>query len=282
MDSNKKIPTSQIPDVLFGDLSYRASIASLYELTNLAQNPETNVNSTYTPTKGHYYIYNGPDVEVTKDNNGDNGAERWTLTWTENNESQSIVLDSGSQSAGTNNIDAIGPGITVTYNEQSTQQIRKGDWLVIDEATNDKITKLSIADHSEGFTGISVNGQSHNRTASFVNSKLSGALSNEDAVTFTVNSDTIALNIPNAAIITDTTAQNSNNIIYRDGKELKNISDLTFEENPSNDDKHFTKSWTDASSGTVQTRTANFDLPNDDGTIITDESVIDGGDWTTA
>ena len=282
LDSNKKIPTSQIPDVLFGDLSYRASVTSLYELTNLAQNPETNESSTYTPTKGHYYIYNGPDVEITKDNNGDNRAERWTLTWTDNSTSQSIVLDSGSQSAGTNNIDAIGPGIILTYNEQSTQQIRKGDWLVIDEVAHDKITKLSIADHSEGFTGVSVNGQSHNRTVSFVDSKLSGTLSNEDAVTFTVNGDTITLNIPNAAVITDATAQNSNNIVYRDGKELKNISGLTFESNPSNDDKHFTKSWTDASSGTAQTKTANFDLPNDDGTIITDESVIDGGDWTTA
>lgn len=279
LDSNKKIPTSQIPDVLFGDLSYRASITSLYELTNLAQNPEAN----YTPTKGHYYIYNGPDVDIDKDDNGgNNGATQWTLTWHEAKEEQSIVLDGGSQSAGTNLIDAIGAGITLTYNEQSTQQIRKGDWLVIDEVSNDKITKLSIADHSEGFTGVYVNCQFHNRQINFEPSKLSGALYTEDAVTLTVVGDIVTLNIPNSAIITDITASSSNNIVYRDGKELKNISGLTFDADPSNNDKHFTKSWTDSSSGTPEEKTANFDLPNDNGTIVTDESVIDGGDWTTS
>lgn len=113
---NGKIPTSELPETVLGSLQYKGTTSNPDGCIKLKNN-------------GDYVIWNGEDTPVNS----------LIVALREN------IFDEN---------------VKVSYNAETTQLVRKGDWIVVDEAENSDndegtatvVKKISIIDHTEGFT----------------------------------------------------------------------------------------------------------------------------------
>lgn len=255
-----KIITSQLPDTVLGALQFKGSIS------------KANVSLDALPDKGDYFIYTGVDTPLS-------GSSTLSI---ENVETGDIYE------------------VNIEYNIESTNKLRKGDWIVFTDVSNGIVKKVDLIDHSEGYTFFATTNTDGETTTNDKSTTLKGS-SREIKHSFhgTDLTKTNVINLRNEDNNgTGTVVLDTENIIIS-GEDLENyipvgVGNKGLVKSPIKVDKgnegnadivNITTSDLRGKNTTIKFENGeegesyNLTMPAHNGTVISDQSIIDCGEW---
>ena len=255
-----KIITSQLPDTILGALQFKGQIA------------KANVSLDALPDKGDYFIYTGVDTPLS-------GSSTLSI---ENVETGDIYE------------------VNIEYNIESTNKLRKGDWIVFTDVSNGIVKRVDLIDHSEGYTFFATTNTDGETTTNDKSTTLKGS-SREIKHSFhgTDLTKTNVINLRNEDNNgTGTVVLDTENIIIS-GEDLENYipvgvgnkglvkSSIKVDKgNEGNADiVNITTSDLRGKNTTIKFENGeegesyNLTMPAHNGTVISDQSIIDCGEW---
>lgn len=255
-----KIITSQLPDTVLGALQFKGQIA------------KANISLDALPDKGDYFIYTGVDIPLS-------GSSTVSIQNVETGDTYEVGIE---------------------YNIESTNKLRKGDWIVFTEVSNGIVSRVDLIDHSEGYTFFATTNTDGETTTNDKSTTLKGS-SREIKHSFHGDevTKTNVINLRNEDNNgTGTVVLDTENIIIS-GEDLENYipvgvgnkglvkSPIKVEKgvdgNP--DTVNITTSNLKGKNTTIKFEDGeegeqyNLTIPAHNGTMLSDQSIIDCGEW---